>query len=311
MGTRATSPATDLKARNDKRAAVFFVLTAILLTGTVGHARVKPCSACKEWNRPQKPFRIYGDTYYVGTHGLSSILITSENGDILIDGDLAESAQQIVGNIRALGFRIEDVKIILNSHVHFDHAGGLAELQRLSGARMIASPWSASVLRTGMPGRGDPQYRSAEKIAPVRDVHELHDGERLTLGKLVVTAHLTPGHTPGGTSWTWTTCEGQACRDMVYADSVTPVSDDGFSFLRSREYPHAVGDFEKSFQFFETTSCDILITTHPEASELWDRLARREKGVMPDPMVTVGACRGLAERGRQNLGQRLANERKK
>jgi metallo-beta-lactamase class B len=185
----------------------------------VGQSTTK-CSSCAEWNRPQKPFRIFGNTYYVGTHNLSSILITSDAGDVLIDGDLPESAEQIVANIRSLGFRIEQVKIIVNSHVHFDHAGGIRELQRLSGARVYASPWTAAVMRTGAVARDDPQYGLTSPISPVKNVTELQDGETLKLGQIELTAHMTPGHTPGGTSWTWQSCEANVCYGMVYADSL-------------------------------------------------------------------------------------------
>ncbi len=244
---------------------------------------------------PQAPFRVYGNTYYVGPHGLSSILITSEAGHVLIDGALPESVPQIVANIRALGFRIEDVKLIVNSHVHFDHAGGIAELQRLSGARVVASKWSAEVMTRGGVGRGDPQYGVLRPISPVAHVETLHDGESFHIGTLEVTAHLTSGHTPGGTSWTWKSCEGSRCLDMVFADSLTPVSADGFKFTQSREYPEALQDFEKSFAFFRTAPCDILLTTHPEVSELWKRLEERQRGVTPDPMIDRGACRDLAD----------------
>jgi metallo-beta-lactamase class B len=268
-----------------------------------------PCSQCAKWNKPQAPFRIFGNSYYVGTHGLSSVLITSKAGHILIDGDLPESVKQINSNIRSLGFRIEDVKIILNSHVHFDHAGGIAELQRLSGARVIASEWSASVMKKGGVGRGDPQYGVLRPIAPIKNVHELRDSETFHLGEIAITAHLTPGHTPGGTSWTWKSCENSVCHDMVFADSLTPVSAEGFKFIASREYLHALGDFQKSFTFLEATPCDILLTTHPEASELWDRFDARQRGVSPDPMVDSGACRRLAQQGRERLQQRIAEEK--
>jgi len=274
-----------------------------------GQARKSSCPACLEWNRPQKPFRIFGNTYYVGTHGLSAVLITSDKGHILIDGDLPESVPLIVDSIRSLGFRIEDVRIILNSHVHYDHAGGIAELQRLSGARVLASPWSAAFMRTGGPGRSDPQFHGGVKIAPVRNVHEVRDGETVSIGSNLLRAHFTPGHTPGGTSWTWKACEGEMCHDIVYADSLTPVSSGAFRY--SRDYPHVVEVFEKSFTFLEKTPCDILISTHPDASGLWDRLEGREKGISPDPMVSSSACRDLAERGRANLRERLAGEHKK
>ena len=276
----------------------------------VGQHPAPACASCREWNQPQKPFRIFGNTYYVGPHGLSSILITSDTGHVLIDGALPESATQIVANIRSLGFRIEDVKVILNSHVHFDHAGGIAELQRLSRARVIASDWSAAVLKSGGVGRGDPQYGELRPIAPVKNVHTLQDGQTIVVGGITMTAHLTPGHTPGGTSWTWKSCEGNICRDIVFVDSLAPVFARGFKFTQSSRYPHVLTDFEKSFAFLESVPCDILITPHPESSSLWDRMEAREKGVMPDPMINSGACRQLARQGRGRLEQRLAEERK-
>jgi len=258
----------------------------------------QPCTECVAWNEPQAPFRMYGNTYYVGTHGLSSLLVTSDAGHVLMDGDLPESAPQIVAHIRKLGFRIEDVKLIVNSHVHFDHAGGLAELQRLSGARVAASEWSAGVMRKGGVARDDPQFGVIRPIAPVAHVETLRDGEVFRVGKLEVAAHLTPGHTPGGTSWTWKSCEGARCMNMVYADSLTSVSANGFKFTKSRG---AIQDFEKSFAFFDAVDCDILITTHPGVSDLWERLEKHE-------FVDRTACRALADHARQQLRKRVAAE---
>ena len=266
------------------------------------------CCVAAGQNAAQPPFCIFGNTYYVGTHGLSSVLIASPAGHILIDGDLPESAGLIAGNIRLLGFRMEDVKLIVNSHVHFDHAGGIAELQRRSGARVAASQWSAEVLRKGGVGKGDPQYGTLTPIAAVKNVSTFRDGESLHVGEITITPHLTPGHTPGGTSWTWKSCKDAVCYDMVYADSLNPISAPGFRFTKSRQYPQAIEDFEKSFAFFEATPCDVLITAHPEVSGLWDRLGQREKGVKPDPLVDSGACRKLAESGREKLRQRMASE---
>lgn len=286
------------------------LLVVAILHAAAGQRATPACANCLEWNEPQKPFRIFGNTYYVGPHGLSSVLITSEGGHVLIDGALPQSAKQIVANIRSLGFRIEDVKVILNTHVHFDHAGGIADLQRLSHGRVIASDWSAAVLKSGRAGRDDPQYGELRPIAPVKDVHTLQDGQTIVAGGITMTAHLTPGHTPGGTSWTWKSCEGNVCRDMVFADSLAPVAAGGFRFTQSREYPRALADFEKSFAFLESVPCDILITPHPGSSGFWDRLKARERGVMPDPMANSGTCRELAHQGRERLEQRLAEERK-
>lgn len=263
------------------------------------------CASCKVWNAPQEPFKIHGNSYYVGTQGLSSILITSPSGHILIDGALPESAEQIRDHIRAMGFRIEDVKLILNSHVHFDHAGGIAQLQRWSHARVAASEPSAPVLSKGGVGKDDPQYGILPAIAKIKHVERFHDGEVLHVGDLAVTAHLTPGHTPGGTSWTWKSCDGDHCMNMVFADSLTPVSAPNFKFTA---HPDLLQGFEKSYAFLESTPCDVLITTHPEISGLWERLERRDQGVKPDSMIDSSACRNLAANAREQMRKRIQSE---
>jgi metallo-beta-lactamase class B len=288
--------------------AAFLLVVASLASGQSGPP-ASSCDNCPEWNKPQEPFRVYGNTYYVGPHGLTSILITSKAGHVLIDGALPESVQQIVANIRALGFRVEDVKLIVNSHVHFDHGGGISELQRLSGAKVAASPWSVEVLTKSGVGKGDPQFGSIAPVALVPRADTLRDGQTLRVGDIKLTAHFTPGHTPGGTSWTWSSCESGRCLNLVYSDSMTPVSADGFRFSDSREYPNAVRDFEKSFAFLRTTPCDILLTSHPDASGLWQRLEGRKSGVRPDPLVSPNACKELAERAAEQLQRRLATEK--
>jgi metallo-beta-lactamase class B len=262
------------------------------------------CSSCAVWNKPQRPFRIYGNTYYVGTHGLSSVLIASEGGHVLIDGALQESAPLIAANVRSLGFRIEDVKLIVTSHAHFDHAGGVAELERLSGARVAASPWSADALKRAVP-RDDPQFGILRPVAHVAQVEILRANEILSVGAVTITEHSTPGHTPGGTSWTWRSCENGRCLNLVYADSLSPVSADGYLFSRRKEHPQP-DDFERSFSFLDTTPCDILITPHPEVSHLWERLEQRNS--RPDAMIDPAACHVLAETSREQLRKRLATE---
>ena len=285
------------------------VLLALLATSTAVSAETTPsCTHCAEWNVSQEPFRIYGNTYYVGVHGLASILITSPQGLVLIDGDLAESAPKIVANIRTLGFRIKDVKLILNTHVHYDHAGGIAELHRLSGAPVAASKYTAHVLETGHLGPDDPQYGSLTPIHPVAHVRVIKDGETLHVGPLALTAHFTPGHTPGGTTWTWQSCDQDHCLNMVYADSLSAVSADNFRFSSNTTYPHVIQDFEKSFATLSALPCDILLTPHPEASDLWGRLARRDKGGDPNAFVDPTACRRLADASRANLEKRVASE---
>lgn len=261
------------------------------------------CSSCTEWNAPQPPFRIHYSTFFVGTRGLSSILITSPDGHVLIDAALPNSAPGILENIRTLGFDPADVKLILNSHAHFDHAGGIAAIQKASGARVAASPASASVLERGNAGPEDPQYGILLDFPAVKNVEEFTPGDTLTTGSIQIVSHATAGHTPGGTSWSWRSCEGERCLYIVYADSQTPVSADGFRFTDSETYPSALGDFERGFQALEQMRCDILITTHPGASSFWDRFASG-----PEGFVDPRACRRYAASARQQLATRVRME---
>jgi metallo-beta-lactamase class B len=270
--------------------------------------RARECPSCVEWNAPHAPFRVFGSTYYVGTNGLGAILITSTSGHVLIDGALPESAPLIIANIRALGFRIEDVKLILNSHAHYDHAGGIAELQRASGGEVAASAWSASVIERGTSGNDDPQFGLLIPYPAVRSIRRITEGQTMHVGPLSVTPHWTAGHTPGGTTWTWRSCEGDVCADIVYADSQTPVSADGFLFSKSALYATAVADFEHGFKILESLRCDILLTPHPSASRLWERLSIRDKGDARALFSTSG-CKDYATDARRRLAERLARER--
>ncbi|WP_243136329.1 subclass B3 metallo-beta-lactamase [Janthinobacterium tructae] len=266
------------------------------------------CDVCATWNADQAPFRIFGNTYYVGVKGLSSVLVTSPQGHVLIDGGLPESAPKIIANISTLGFRIEDVKLILNSHGHIDHAGGLAELQRRSNALVAASPSAALDLASGEVGPDDPQYHALPKYPPVKDMRLARDGGHFNVGPVKLTAHATPGHTPGGLSWTWQSCDGPRCLNMVYADSLNAVSRPGFKFSASSEYPHAVADLRHSFETLEKLPCDVLISAHPEASQLWERLeASATAG--SDAFVDPQACHTYVAAARALLDARLEQEK--
>ena len=270
---------------------------------TIGYS-AEQCPSCAAWNAPARPRLLHGNAWYVGTEGLSALLLTSSAGHILIDAGLPESARPIMESIRASGFRVEDIRLIVNSHAHYDHAGGIAAIQRASGARIAASPSSARVLSLGNVERDDPQYAIALAYPSVSSVSidTVRDGDTLRVGPLAIVAHFTPGHSPGGTSWSWRSCAESECLDFVYADSQTPVSADGFFFTRSTTYPNAIADFERSFARLGRLRCDVLITPHPGASQLWERL---EAGKLRDP----GACARYVNRARAQLARRIAAER--
>lgn len=286
------------------------VTAALLLAASSAPAQdAINCSSCAEWNQPAKPFNIHGNTYYVGTAGLSAILVTGPQGHVLLDGALPQSAPLIRKNIESLGFKMKDIKLILNSHAHFDHAGGIAALQQASGATVAHSPHGAQVLRDGTPGTDDPQYDPKDRfhIPRVAQVKEVADGETLAVGPLRFTVHYTPGHTPGGTTWTWQSCEQGRCLNMVYADSLTPVSADGFYFTGGADYPDRSVGFRKTIDRIASLKCDIVIAAHPSATDAFGKAARKAEGT--NPFIDPEACRKLAAGAAKNLEARLQRER--
>jgi len=264
------------------------------------------CNQCDGWNQPHEPFRIFGNTYYVGVKGLSSVLIASDKGLILIDGGLAQSAPLIDANIRKLGFRTEDIRLIVNSHTHFDHAGGLAALQRASGAVVAASPRSFKALAEGRPDRADPQFGYAPDnyFPAVKNLREIKNGETLRVGELAITALFTPGHTPGGTSWTWRSCEAQRCLDLVYADSLNAIAGPGYRYM---DHPDMVKALRGSIATLAALPCDVLLTAHPDVSQMDERL-RQHAGAKSNPLVDAGACRRYAAAVSAKLDKKLAEE---
>jgi len=260
------------------------------------------CEGAKDpdsWNKPAPPVRIHANTYLVGTCGISSILIVGDQGDILIDGGTEQGADVIADNIRALGFRVQDVKFILHSHEHFDHVGGIAKLQRLSGATLVASAPAAKVFETGAASADDPQAGINKPFPPATVGRVIGDNGEVRLGNLMLTAMATPGHTPGALSWRWVSCDGGVCRTIVYADSLTPVSRDDYRFS---DHPATVAAFRASIAKVAASPCEILLTPHPSASHMRERLA------LGRPLFDPDACKAYAAQLTANLDQRLAKE---
>jgi metallo-beta-lactamase class B len=271
------------------------------------------CSAAQPaprslWIQPQEPFRIFANTYYVGTKGISAVLIASEAGHVLIDGGLPESAPNVAQNIGALGFKIKDVKAIFNSHAHSDHAGAIAALQQLSSATVFSSPEGAAALAQGHASKNDPQFEFADSFPRVANTKVVEDGKAVRVGSLEVTVHYTPGHTPGGTSLSWKSCEKDRCFNLVYADSLNAVSDDSFRYSGDARYPNALEDFRRTLAKVESLPCDILISAHPEFSELWERVDARNAGD-EEALIDPSMCRRYVAAARSRLDKRIASER--
>ena len=289
------------------RSSLLF-LTAFLMTAC-GPKELEPdttfeCSNCEDWNRPQEPFRLYGNTWYVGTAGLSSILIETESGLILVDGALPQSAALIDANIRSAGFDPLQISAIMVSHAHFDHAGGVAALQRLTGATVYTSVEAAKALRSGELQSDDPQYGYGPEntsFAAINNVVVLADRESVTIDGVDVTAVYTPGHTPGSVSWYWESCALGTCYDVVYADSLTAVSAKGYRFSAGP----AANQLIESAGAISELDCDILLSPHPFFFGMQDKLENRDDG---NPFVNNVACMIYAESALDWLQQRLDSE---
>ena len=255
------------------------------------------CEDFDEWDKPGPPFRIYGQSYYVGTCGISAILIARPEGHVLIDSGTDEGAQVVLRNIVALGFDPADVDTILMSHEHFDHVGGLARLQASTGARIVATPEAAAVLRTGLPGPDDPQYLVGHPYFPV--VTGRIDTDVTASAPAGFTPLATPGHTPGATSWRWQECEAAECKWLVYADSMNPIGADAYRFS---DHPALLAGFRQGISAMKASPCDIVLAPHPGATNLRERLAGMAA------LVDQGGCRAYATNVEQRLDAKLAEE---
>ena len=264
---------------------------------------VTPCPAdagvMDGWDDRAPPRRVFGNVYYVGTCGITALLVASPQGHVLLDGATAAAGPAIAANIQALGFRLADVKAILNSHEHSDHAGGLAHLQTATGAPVMALAPAVATLERGAGDRDDPQSGVLDRFPPVAAVQPLADGQVVRVGELALTAHATPGHAPGGTSWTWVSCQDGRCLDLVYADSLTAAADKHYRFS---DHPGYVAAFGRSIDAVAALPCDILVTPHPLASNLFARMDGSAALADPD------ACRRYADAARERLDRRLADE---
>jgi metallo-beta-lactamase class B len=298
---------------DNERVTSWLLSLALLLTAfqssTFKADPSHPCEDCPAWNKPREPFRVYGNTYYVGTDGLSALLVTGDAGHVLLDAGLPQSAPAIDANIRKLGFKTTDVKLIVVSHGHFDHAGGVNALQRHSGATVAASASTAEAMRRGENTPDDPQFgfgKAFNGFPAVKNVRVVDDQEVLSVGKTLIKVHLIPGHAPGSTAYTWQSCENGKCLNMVYADSVTSPAAPGF------KYGARLDSFKKSIEKVAALPCDIVLSPHPQFTQVDEKLKRRAetKGQVADPFIDPNGCRAYAAEGMKRLEARRAEEAK-
>ncbi len=261
-----------------------------------------------EWNKPQKPFRVIDNVYYVGTAGVSAWLIWTLQGFILIDGGLPESAAIIEANIKELKFDIKDVKILLNSHAHFDHAGGLAKLKRDSGARLTASAGDKAILERGRVTFGPSQANPFPRVTVDRTIK---DGDTVALGGVVLTAVVTPGHSPGCTNWTMPVVEGSTDHNVVFYCSMTVA---GNPLVNNKVHTTIATDYKTSFGRLKKINADVLLAAHGEQMGLAKKVATveaNEKNKMlgaPNPFVVKGEFQQLVAAQEKSFDAELAKQ---
>jgi len=262
-------------------------LTMIALATCTFNSAAQPPA----WTQPITPFRIAPHIYYVGSRGLSAYLITSVDGAILIDGTLKQNASLIERNIQSVGVPLKSVKWLLSDHAHEDHVGALAQIKKDTGARFAASAGDRAALERGVP-RGDTDYDLAGyHFPPIGVDRVIRDGERISVGDAVLTAHLTPGHTPGCTSWTTTVGENGRPVRVLFLCSLTVA---GNKLVGNRAYPTIVADYETTFAKLSKMQADIVLTSHPEIADVLTREARVEAGdrtafIDPDALPKIVA----------------------
>lgn len=256
------------------------------------------CEPWDDWDKPAPPFKIASNVYYVGTCGITVLLIETKSGLVLVDTGTERSGSKVRFNIVRAGFDVKQIKLILYSHEHFDHVGGLALMQHKTGAPVLSSPEAVGVVRSGKDNPADPQAGMHKPMGPVANVVPVAPGIPVHFGGTTFVPIATPGHTPGAFSWQWEACEKDVCKTIVYADSLSPFSRDDYRFS---DHPEYLAAFRAGIARVRGLKCDILLTPHPSASDMIERAAT---GSLEGGMT----CAAYADGKTKALDERLAKE---
>jgi metallo-beta-lactamase class B len=261
----------------------------ILATVSTAHAQVNP-----DWTEPFPPFRIAGNLYYVGSKDLASYLITTPQGHILINSGLVASAPLIRASVEKLGFKLNDIRILLISHAHWDHNGGSAAIKALTGAAYMVMDADVSVVESG--GKTDFQYgnQPASLYPPTKVDRVLHDGEEVKLGGVTLVAHLTPGHTKGCTTWTMKVEDAGKSHDVVIIGS--PNVNEGYKLVMNSSYPGIASDYERTFRVLKSLPVDIFLGAHGSYFDLQTKYARLKEGAVTPFIDPAGYKRYVNDR---------------
>lgn len=256
------------------------------------------------WNDPLEPFKIADNVYYVGASDLTSYLITTPKGHILIDGGSAETAAHIKRNIVTLGFKLEDIKIILNSHAHTDHAGGIPELKKLTGAVFYANPRDNLLLENG--GLGDPNYGNKFPFEKIKADRALKDHQKIKLGGMTLKANFTPGHTPGCTTWTTNVKDKGKTLKAIF---VCSVSSPDYKLVGNEKYPTIESDYRSSFAWLKTQKPDIFLAAHGSIFGMMDKIKLLNANPAKNPFIDPQGYKEYVESTEKSFNEKLAAQK--
>jgi metallo-beta-lactamase class B len=262
------------------------------------------------WNRDFPPYRVIGDIYYVGSDQIAQFLVTTPAGHILLDSGFEASVPRLRDNVRALGFRFEDIKILLTSHAHIDHVQGHALIRRLTGATVVASARDAAFIAAG--GKGETVFDGVYSWPPCPVDRVVADGEEVTLGGVTLTAHLTPGHTMGAVTWTMRVPAPDAPTggrplDVVFFPSANVNS--GVRLVGNARYPAIADDFARSFVIWKALPCDVFLADHGDFYGMRDKRRRQQAGALINPFIDPQGYRSFVAEAEQRFRAQLASER--
>jgi metallo-beta-lactamase class B len=262
-----------------------------------------------DWTNPFPPYRIIGNIYYVGSQGLASYLITTPQGNILINSNLEKSVPMIRESVEKLGFHFSDTKILLISHAHWDHCAGSAAVKELTGAKYMVMDADVPAIEDGGKlnfGR-DAKYSDsgAPQYQPAKVDRVLHDGDQVKLGDTVLTAHLTPGHTKGTTTWTMKVADGGKTYNAVIVGS--PNVNPGYKLVNNALYPQIASDYERMFRVLKSLPCDVFLGAHGDYYGMQAKYARMKQGG-PNPFIDPEGYKSYVAEREQTFRAELAKQ---
>ena len=284
------------------------LVAALFLTGPGLFAQTQTIPARPDnTNHRKEPFRMIGNVYWVGHTQIGSFLIKTSQGLILMDSTSTEQSPWVRENIEKLGFKMKDIKIILNSHPHEEHMGGFAMFKELTGARLIASAETASEMASG--GRTDFREDGSEQYKPIKADQTVREGEKVQLGDVTLTAHLTPGHTKGCTTWSTVVEEDGKKYNAVFFCGVTAAGVDRAPLLNNSKYPNIVQDLENTFRLLRSLPCDVFLYARATTIKLAEKQQRLNRGEKPNPFIDPAGCRQYISENEELFRKLLAEQR--